>query len=136
MGLLPSANVPRASCPVLRTDCSKLRLPARPVVRQQRKSGRPAKGAKRLCVDPSQPLGRGLPLPLPLPTGLSFPLMCQPIVGRQAYVSPKDLNNSFPGSPWASFRENPGNYLYISFSIFGGLQNFFKTKYKYLSYLI
>ena len=57
-----------ASCPVLRADCSKLRLPARPW-RQQRKSGRaPPKRAKRLCVDPSHPLGRGLPLPLPLPT--------------------------------------------------------------------
>ena len=50
MGLLPSANVPRASCPVLRTDCSKLRLPARPVVRQQRKSGRGLRSGPNGCV--------------------------------------------------------------------------------------
>ena len=50
MGLLPSANVPRASCPVLRTDCSKLRLPARPVVLQQRKSSRAPRKGRRGCV--------------------------------------------------------------------------------------
>ena len=49
MGLLPSANVPCASCPVLRTDCSKLRLPARPAVRQQRNSGRAPRRGRRGC---------------------------------------------------------------------------------------
>ena len=68
MGLLPSANVPRASCPVLRTDCSKLRLPARPVVRQQRKSGRAPRRGRRGCVwIPPTRWGGVYPSPYPSP---------------------------------------------------------------------